>query len=65
MRIYVLSVEQPYDHACNRQTHIMKPLNANEMPRLNPVAMEHYDRMIALSEKYGLRLILPFIDHWP
>ncbi|PUA26857.1 MAG: beta-mannanase man5E [Cellvibrio sp. 79] len=65
MRIYVLSVEQENDHACNRQTHIMKPANKDEMPRLNPVAMEHYDRMIALSEKYGLRLILPFVDHWP
>lgn len=65
MRVYVLSVEQEFDHSCNRQTHIMKPLNKNEMPRLNPVAMEHYDRMIALSDKYGLRLILPIMDHWP
>lgn len=65
MRVYVLSVEQEFDHACNRQTHIMKPARANEMPRLNPLAMEHYDRMIALSDKYGLRLILPVVDHWP
>ena len=34
------------------------------MPRLNEKAMRVYDRMIALSEKHGLRLILPFIDHW-
>ena len=65
MRVYVLSIEQESDHACNRQTHILKPLTPNDMPRLNPVAMEHYDRMIALSDKYNLRLILPFVDHWP
>ncbi|ACE84240.1 glycoside hydrolase 5 family protein [Cellvibrio japonicus] len=65
MRVYVLSIEQEFDHACNRQTHIMKPATPNAMPRLNPIAMEHYDRMIALSDKYGLRLILPIVDHWP
>ncbi|WP_323815916.1 beta-mannanase man5E [Cellvibrio sp. NN19] len=65
MRVYVLSIEQESDHLCNRQTHILKPLNPNDMPRLNPVAMESYDRMIALSDKYNLRLILPFVDHWP
>ncbi|WP_020209899.1 cellulase family glycosylhydrolase [Gilvimarinus chinensis] len=64
MRVYVLSVETPYDEACGRETHILAPADKGGMPRLNEAAMVHYDRMIALSEKHGLRLILPFIDHW-
>jgi len=64
MRIYVLSVEDPSDQACQRQTHILKPLAADGMPRLNEQAMEVYDHMIALADQYELRLILPFIDHW-
>ncbi len=34
------------------------------MPRLNEKAMRVYDNMIAEADKQGLRLILPFIDHW-
>ncbi|MCM2678705.1 hypothetical protein [Echinimonas agarilytica] len=64
MRVYVLSVATPYDEACDRETHILAPESRDGMPRLNETAMVHYDRMIALSEKHGLRLILPFIDHW-
>ncbi|MBD1389156.1 beta-mannanase man5E [Neiella sp. HB171785] len=64
MRVYVLSVATPYDEACERETHILPPTSKDGMPRLNEVAMVHYDRMIALSDKHGLRLILPFIDHW-
>ncbi|MGJ8678982.1 beta-mannanase man5E [Paraglaciecola sp.] len=64
MRIYVLSVEHPADGACDRQTHILKPLQTGGMPRLNEQAMVVYDRMIALASKHNLRLILPFIDHW-
>lgn len=64
MRVYVLSVATEHDKACDRETHILPPVTADGMPRLNEVAMVHYDRMIALSEKHGLRLILPFIDHW-
>lgn len=64
MRIYVLSVADPSDIACGRETHIMPPANSNAMPSLNENAMQVYDRMIALAEKHQLRLILPFIDHW-
>ncbi|MER2490550.1 beta-mannanase man5E [Catenovulum sediminis] len=64
MRIYVLSVEHSADKACGRETHILKPLSAGEMPRLNEEAMRIYDRMIALADQHKLRLILPFIDHW-
>lgn len=65
MRTYVLSVEQESDPLCQRETHISKPLAGEQFPRLNENAMVHYDRMIALAEKYQIRLILPFIDHWP
>jgi hypothetical protein len=64
MRIYVLSVAHPADEACGRETHILPPLNKGGMPRLNEKAMQVYDQMIALSDQHGLRLILPFIDHW-
>lgn len=65
MRVYVLSVQQASDQACDRQTHILAPAEPGGMPRLSEAAMVPYDRMIALSDKYGLRLILPFIDQWP
>lgn len=64
MRIYVLSVEDPSDELCQRQTHILKPIESGGMPRLNEQAMQVYDRMIALAHQHKLRLILPFIDHW-
>ncbi|MCU4675961.1 cellulase family glycosylhydrolase [Catenovulum sp. 2E275] len=64
MRIYVLSVEHESDPACGRQTHILKPQTKDGMPSLNEEAMRVYDRMIYLADKHGLRLILPFIDHW-
>ncbi|MDO3387429.1 beta-mannanase man5E [Gilvimarinus sp. SDUM040013] len=64
MRVYVLSVATPWDEACGRETHILPPTEKGGMPVLNEAAMVHYDRMIALSEEHGLRLILPFIDHW-
>lgn len=64
MRIYVLSVEQEYDAVCGRQTHILAPGMEGGMPKLNENAMRVYDRMIYLADKHGLRLILPFIDHW-
>jgi len=64
MRIYVLSVAQQYDQACDRETHILAPAIVNDMPRLNEKAMRVYDRMIALADEHQLRLILPFIDHW-
>lgn len=65
MRVYVLSVHEKSDHLCDRQTHILPPAEEGGMPRLSEAAMVPYDRMIALSDKHGLRLILPFIDHWP
>jgi hypothetical protein len=64
MRVYVLSVAHPADAACGRETHILPPATAGGMPVLNEKAMLVYDRMIALAEKYQIRLILPFIDHW-
>lgn len=63
-RVYVLSVEQESDKACGRETHILAPATAEGMPRLNEKAMVVYDNMIAEADKQGLRLILPFIDHW-
>ncbi len=63
-RVYVLSVQQEFDKACGRETHILAPETADGMPRLNEKAMRVYDNMIAEADKQGLRLILPFIDHW-
>jgi hypothetical protein len=64
MRIYVLSIADPSDSVCQRETHILAPDKPGGKPRLNENAMLVYDRMIALADKYQLRLILPFIDHW-
>ncbi len=64
MRVYVLSVFHPDDDKCERETHILPPLEPGGLPRLNEKAMLIYDRMIALSDEHDLRLILPFIDHW-
>lgn len=63
-RVYVLSVQQEFDKACGRETHILAPATVDGMPRLNEKAMRVYDNMIAEADKQGLRLILPFIDHW-
>ncbi len=63
-RVYVLSVQQEFDKACGRESHILAPETADGMPRLNEKAMRVYDNMIAEADKQGLRLILPFIDHW-
>ncbi|HEE3591410.1 TPA: beta-1,4 mannanase [Klebsiella pneumoniae] len=63
-RVYVLSVQQEFDKACGRETHILAPETADGMPRLNEKTMRVYDNMIAEADKQGLRLILPFIDHW-
>ncbi|ROR99280.1 CBM35 domain-containing protein [Raoultella terrigena] len=63
-RVYVLSVQQEFDKACGRETHILAPATVAGMPRLNEKAMRVYDNMIAEADKQGLRLILPFIDHW-
>ncbi|MFS2225092.1 CBM35 domain-containing protein [Pantoea sp. B65] len=63
-RVYVLSVQQENDKACERETHILAPATPDGMPRLNENAMKVYDNMIAEADKQGLRLILPFIDRW-
>ncbi len=63
-RVYVLSVQQENDKACERETHILAPTTPDGMPVLNEKAMVVYDNMIAEADKQGLRLILPFIDHW-
>ncbi len=64
MRVYVLSIEAANDHLCGRETHILKPSSESGLPVLNEQAFVHYDRMIALAGQHGLRLILPFVDHW-
>ncbi|MGL6259288.1 CBM35 domain-containing protein [Vibrio sp. WXL210] len=64
-RIYVLAVQRPTDAACDeRPAHILPPETPNGMPVLNEEAMRIYDNMIALSDKHGLRLIIPFVDEW-
>ena len=63
-RVYVLSVQQENDKNCERETHILAPATPDSMPQLNEKAMRVYDNMIAEADKQGLRLILPFIDHW-
>jgi hypothetical protein len=40
------------------------PRNTRWDAALNEKAMKVYDNMIAEADKQGLRLILPFIDHW-
>ncbi|MCG8369110.1 MAG: hypothetical protein MJA32_01200 [Proteobacteria bacterium] len=63
-RVYTLSIEQVDDAACSREVHVMAPAANDGAPRLNEQAMRVYDRMIALADEHGLRLILPFVDHW-
>lgn len=63
-RIYVLSVAQPDDAACQREVHILPPVKADGMPRLNEKAMQVLDHLLATADEEGLRLIIPFIDHW-
>ena len=63
-RVYVFSVQQENDAACGRETHILAPATPDGTPRLNEKAMKIYDNMIAEADKQGLRLIVPFIDHW-
>ena len=52
-RVYVLSVQQTFDEACGRETHILAPETADGMPRLNEKAMRVYDNMIAEADKQG------------
>jgi endo-1,4-beta-mannosidase len=63
-RVYTLSVQQQDDAACAREVHVLAPASPGGNVRLNEQAMRVYDRMIALADENGLRLILPFIDHW-
>ncbi|WP_163134573.1 CBM35 domain-containing protein [Agarivorans sp. Alg241-V36] len=64
-RIYVLSVARDNDEECgNRPVHILRPDTPDAMPQLNEQAMVVYDNLIALADKHGLRLILPFVDEW-
>lgn len=53
-RVYVLSVQQEFDKACGRETHILAPETADGMPRLNEKAMRVYDNMIAEADKQGI-----------
>lgn len=63
-RVYTLSYAHLDDAACGRETHVLPPATPDDQPQLNEDAMRVYDRMIALADEHGLRLILPFIDHW-
>lgn len=63
-RTYVFSVAQKDDEKCARETHILPPEEKDGMPRLNEKAMRIFDQLIAHSDNEGLRLIIPFIDHW-
>jgi len=63
-RVYTLSVQQEDDAACGREVHVLAPAEPGGMPRLDEQAMLVFDRMIALADEHGLRLVLPFIDHW-
>lgn len=63
-RIYVLSVEHEDDAKCGREVHILKPAESGGMPTLNEKAMVVFDQLVAHADAQGLRLIIPFIDHW-
>ena len=63
-RIYVFSVAHPDDVACQREAHILPPYTPEDAPRLNEHAMKVFDRMLAIADREGLRIIVPFIDHW-
>ncbi|WP_237063184.1 beta-mannanase man5E [Microbulbifer zhoushanensis] len=65
-RIYTLSVddiELPRDVRANMPAHIVKNPQTGSI-ELDESAMQVYDRMVYLADKYGLRLIVPVIDHW-
>ena len=49
-RVYVLSVQQEFDKACGRETHILAPETADGMPRLNEKAMRVDEKAIMAWE---------------
>lgn len=56
VRIYPLSIAGGYNNGS--YTHILGPAEYNE--RL----FRDMDSMLALANKYGVRIIIPFIDNW-
>ncbi|MBC6904563.1 hypothetical protein DWB84_03670 [Saccharophagus sp. K07] len=62
VRVVALSVSTLADETCEGEFHILPPALPGGLPRVNENAMLHYDRMIVLADKYGLRLLLSFID---
>ncbi|TLM75249.1 cellulase family glycosylhydrolase [Microbulbifer harenosus] len=65
-RIYTLSVddiELPQEVRVNMRPHIVKNLQTGAI-ELDESAMQVFDRMVYLADQYGLRLIVPVIDHW-
>lgn len=64
VRLHALTIAAQHDSKCQREAHIDPPGFSGGVPQLNEPAMGYYDQMIALAEKYRLRLILPFINHW-
>lgn len=65
-RIYSLSVDDislPVSVRANMPAHIVQNGQTGVIS-LNEEAMLVMDRMIYLADTYGLRLIIPVIDHW-
>ncbi|WP_240913976.1 glycoside hydrolase family 5 protein [Microbulbifer sp. SH-1] len=65
-RVYTLSVddiELPESMRANMPAHIVRNPQTGEV-ELNEAAMRVFDRMVYLADQYGLRLIVPVIDHW-
>lgn len=65
-RTYTLSVDDialPESVRANMPVHIVQDRETGAIS-LNEEAMQVMDRMIYLADTYGLRLIIPVIDHW-
>lgn len=63
-RIYALSVHRKGDDP-NWPRHIHIHILGPTTPALNEQLMRDLDRAVALASKAGIKLIVPFIDHWP
>lgn len=63
-RVYTLSIDDMSLPATVRAKMPAHVLWHDGGLQLNEEAMVAIDRMIYLADRYGLRLIIPFIDHW-
>lgn len=57
LRTYALTVKKP-SHSSDVVRHIMGP------GELNEEAFLAMDKLLELANEYGIRLIIPFFDHW-